>query len=87
MPVGVCIFIIVLIISGSDSQCHECRRKNVDIFIFFMCPTSSFFPPVELLHRLKVLTLFSIVNSKITQGTTKGTDGWFILEKEINLLK
>ena len=52
-----------------------------------MCPTSSFFSPVELLHRLKVLTLFSIVNSKITQGTTKGTDGWFILEKEINLLK
>lgn len=59
------------------------------IFSFSLCVLlpGFFFFPVELLHRLKVLTLFSIVSSKITQGTTKGTDGWFILEKEINLLK
>ena len=58
------------------------------IFSFSLCVLLPvFFSSMELLHRLKVLSLFSIVNSKITQGTTKGTDGLFILEKEINSLK
>lgn len=64
------------------------QGEKMLIFSFSLCVLLPvFFSSMELLHRLKVLSLFSIVNSKITQGTTKGTDGWFILEKEINSLK
>lgn len=71
--------------SGSDNECHEYRRINVDVFIFFMCPTFIFFP-VELLHRLKILT-FSFNSEFRNDSWMNKRDRWVVYTwKEINLL-